>query len=281
MREMFWRVGNKVSGSWMTICIIGLALLCGSVMAQENSAEDWIKKGDDLYSVGSHKEAIEAYDRALEIDPAYGNAWRGKGYSFGARAVLNENLSDCKESLKAFDKAIDLIPADDFRDLALAWEGKAISLNRMGNILDDTGNQEAAKGKRKEALNAYDKAIELDPDFTGIEAQLYRAGVVAELGMLNESVADYDKILEIMAINDTMTSYVSIVWTGKGEVLEKMDRNEDALKAFDRALELDPTSAMAWEGKVDALRSLGRNSDADAVLAKASDLGVAVDSGLE
>lgn len=68
-----------------------------------------------------------------------------------------------------------------------------------------------------------------------------------------------------------------MVWVGKGEVLENMKKSEEALKAFDRALELDPTSEIALDGKGNALRSLGRNSDADAAFAKAGQFGVKSD----
>ena len=145
-------------------------------------AEAWLHKGKVLDLVANRLQgqertntfeaAIRAYDKAIEINPNYGEAWEDKGYSLSSLATFNKNLSKYNESLNAFDKAIDLITANDTRNLALAWDGRAITLTGMGNTLNDTGRRDEAKGKREEAIKSYEKAIELDPEFTGLEAQL-------------------------------------------------------------------------------------------------------------
>jgi tetratricopeptide (TPR) repeat protein len=49
--------------------------------------------------------------------------------------------------------------------------------------------------------------------------------------------------------------------------------NVRAFKAFDRALELNPSDPIALQGKDNALMALGCNSDADAAFAKAKEIG--------
>ena len=44
-------------------------MLCASSLAQENTAEDWYKKGRDLAKNGSYEEAVFAYNRAIELEP--------------------------------------------------------------------------------------------------------------------------------------------------------------------------------------------------------------------
>ena len=127
--------------------------------------EAWLNKGKALDTptyqlqgperIKAFEDAIIAYNEAIEIDPSYGNAWRNKGYSLLSLAAFNKNLSEYNESLKAFDKAIELIPTSDTRNLALAWDGRAIALTGMGNALEDTGSrQDEARAKREEALEA-------------------------------------------------------------------------------------------------------------------------------
>jgi len=285
-------------------------------------AEAWLHKGMALYLITNRlqgqernktfEDAVKAYDKAIEINPNYGEAWEDKGYSLGSLASFSKNLSKFNESLNAFDKAIELIPVNDTMNLALAWDGRANTLAGMGNTLDDTNRRDEAKAKREEALNDYGKAIELDRNFTGLEARLHSAGILTDLGRYNESLAAYDKIIETMPSNNSMDIYAANVWEGKGSVLEKMGKHEDALKTFDKAIELDPTDAgawkgkgdslnnsgrydeavkaydkaieagepyslpfkaMLWNGKGDALKALGRNSEADASFAKAKELG--------
>jgi tetratricopeptide (TPR) repeat protein len=48
------------------------------VIAEDN---DWSSAGDLLKQKGNYTGAIEAYNKALEIDPNYINAWDGKGWA--------------------------------------------------------------------------------------------------------------------------------------------------------------------------------------------------------
>ena len=51
------------------IALLAIAMLCASAMAQENTADDWYKKGRDLAKNGSYEEAVIAYNRAIELEP--------------------------------------------------------------------------------------------------------------------------------------------------------------------------------------------------------------------
>lgn len=346
-------------GIWLIFVLLALATLCVSAVAQENSAENWFTKGQDLDRNGSYNESIQAYhkalnltneslkknpndavawqikglvlerlyrideaaiafgkatelnpknayawlhkgkvldlianrlqdqertktfedvikayDKAIEINPNYGDAWENKGYSLQSLAAFNKNLSQYNESLAAFDKAIELIPTNDTRNQALAWDGRAIALSGMSNILEDIGRLDEAKSKRGEALNDYGKAIELDQNFTGLEARLNSAGVIADLGRYNESLAAYDNAIEAKPNFPPGDNpmYVALILTGKGDVLEKIRRYEDALKAYDKSLELFPENAAAWKGKGDALNNTGKYNDAIKAYEKAIEL---------
>jgi tetratricopeptide (TPR) repeat protein len=47
-------------------------------------------------------------------------------------------------------------------------------------------------------------------------------------------------------------------WARKGQVLRRMDRHEEALEAYENALQLDPRYAWAWNGKGLAYAALDR-----------------------
>jgi tetratricopeptide (TPR) repeat protein len=49
------------------------------------------------------------------------------------------------------------------------------------------------------------------------------------------------------------------VWRGKGDAIYMMGRYEEAVKAYDKALQIDPESGRAHLGKGDALKVLLRN----------------------
>jgi tetratricopeptide (TPR) repeat protein len=68
---------NPVRISWLggiitrlkfIIAIIALAVLCVPAFGQ-TTTEDWFAKGNALYDQGKYDEAIQAYDKAIELDP--------------------------------------------------------------------------------------------------------------------------------------------------------------------------------------------------------------------
>ena len=73
-----------------------------------------------------------------------------------------------------------------------------------------------------------------------------------------------------LALGPALTD--AFVWNNKGNALNALQRNEEALVAYDHALALDPTLAAAWYGKAIALRALGRVAEAEAAERRAREL---------
>jgi tetratricopeptide (TPR) repeat protein len=61
-------------------------------------------------------------------------------------------------------------------------------------------------------------------------------------------------------------------WFEKGNQFFASGLNEDAVKAYDKAIGLNPSHVEAWYNKGSALQKLGRNSDADKAFAKSEEL---------
>lgn len=61
--------------------------------------------------------------------------------------------------------------------------------------------------------------------------------------------------------------------TIKGAALVVLGRSEEALQAFDKAIELDPYDADAWNDKGTVLGKLGRHYEAQVCYDKAKELG--------
>lgn len=78
------------------------------------------------------------------------------------------------------------------------------------------GNDSAKQGNNEDALIAYDKALEIDPNHTS-------------------------------------------AWNNKGIVLSRLKRYEEAIACYDKAIELDPKYANAWYNKANALRNFAQH----------------------
>ncbi len=74
-----------------------------------------------------------------------------------------------------------------------------------------------------------------------------------------ESVKDFDRAI---ALGPKGTPGEELPWYGKGASLILLGRYEEALRAIDRALDLNPHNEVAWLNKGNALTKMGRLIDA-------------------
>ncbi len=86
----------------------------------------------------AYRKALDAYSRALDIDPNNAFAWSIKGWTL-------LNLGRYEEALDAYSRALDINPNN-----ALAWSIKGAALDELGRY--------------EEALDAYSRALDIDPD---------------------------------------------------------------------------------------------------------------------
>ncbi len=62
-------------------------------------------KGDVLVDLERYEEALSAYEKAIQLDPHYSSAFKGKGNAL-------YELKRYKEALTAYDRSIQLNPKD-------------------------------------------------------------------------------------------------------------------------------------------------------------------------
>jgi tetratricopeptide (TPR) repeat protein len=185
------------------------------------SADEWYNKGIALDDQGRSQEALEAYDKVLEIDPQFKRSWNNKGYAL-------TNLGRYQEAIEALDKALEIDPQYE-----LAWNNKGRALDKLG--------------RSQEALEAYDKALEIDPQ--SIEARYNKGLALDKLGRYQEALEAYDKALEI-------DPQYKRSWNNKGSIFDKLGRYQEALDAYDKALEIDPQYKLALDNKKEAIKKL-------------------------
>ncbi len=71
------------------------------------SAEEYIKKGNEAFNAGEYNDALENYSKAAKIEPTNSKAWSGKGKAILKSAKLSLDYEHASEFL---DKAIRLDP---------------------------------------------------------------------------------------------------------------------------------------------------------------------------
>lgn len=136
--------------------------------------------------------------------------------------------------------AITLIAVSVLCTSAYAREKSAESWLKEGYSL-------AGNGSYEQALQAYDKSTQIDPN--NELAWINKANVLLELNRTDEAKNAYQKALDIT--NQTLEADPknATMWSAKGLLLHNIGNSEEAVKAFDSANTVDPKYEMAWKMK--------------------------------
>ena len=103
------------------------------------------------------------------------------------------------------------------------------------------------KQEYDKAIECYDKAIELNPEYE--YAWLSKGNVLRKLQNYEESLACYDRAIELNSKNE-------YAWLWKGYALSELQHYEESLACYDKAIELNPEYEDAWLWKGYALSEL-------------------------
>jgi tetratricopeptide (TPR) repeat protein len=183
-----------------------------------------------------------------------------------------ERLKKAKEEVEDMRKIslppLDEIPVEELKKKLEEYGKKIEFLEAFGVPLKAEdyfvrGNNFYYKGNFEFALKAYDKAIELKPDYA--LAWSNKGVALGNLGRYDEALKAYDKAIELK-LDDAG------VWSNKGVALGNLGRYDEVLKAYDKAIELKPNFAEAWINKSYELYRLGRYDEALKAYDKAIEL---------
>jgi tetratricopeptide (TPR) repeat protein len=216
----------------------------GSGEQHETSAgELYIGMGLMLEEQGDPEGAINAFEKALDLEPELDDAWLGLGNVY-------DDLGRYDEAETAYRKAIDLDP-----EYATPWNG-------LGNVY-------RAQGRYEDAEVTYLKVLELDPENPYAYNNL--AGVYVALDKLDKAVEFFQKRISLSP-DDALAAQVAL-----GCINYAQDEISKAKEHFQAALDLWETAwqrrlqspAGMLENKALALMGLGDKDKAIATLKEA------------
>jgi len=183
----------------------------------------------NLWEAGQGDEALTEFQRAIEIDPKFVNAYR-------YRSKFYRDQKRWKESLEDLSKAITYLRVRDRGGLQyergqLYWE--------MDNI----------KAARKD----FSQVLKWDSD--AVWARASRGFCWIEEGNLGKAMRDFETILKVQPDYD-------VALCGKAWVLALQGFYEEAIALFDHVLELIPQYCNALRGRGYCYKMLGNKSRA-------------------
>jgi tetratricopeptide (TPR) repeat protein len=222
----------------------------------------YYSKAVALHYLLKYDEALRTYDKAIEINPKYADAYNNKGNVY-------KDLEKQEEALKCYDKAIEIDPEEgDFyysKGNALytfkRYDEAITTLNKA--VEKDSSNIEAYEkialtlydqGKSEEALKSCDSALILNPK----SSRLYntKGNLYYWSKMYKESVEMYDKAIQFF---DNKVLYI---YSNKAGSLYELERYDEALAAYNKAIELNLFDEDVYNSKGNTLIALGKYEEA-------------------
>lgn len=198
----------------------------------------WNCQGEAFYNLKQYEKSIAAFEKAIALEPKEPLFWINKAESLLALEENDQALINQAESLLALKG----------NDQALGIIDQAIKLLNSGKeIKEEEKNRELSvafshKGKalwqKQEyeiALQAYEQALESDPDY--FPAQRNRGIMLQKLKRYDEAIANFNQILNNPQLSSDQQAEI---WYYLGVTLMDLSRDQEAIAAFDEALKLKP-----------------------------------------
>src|SRR5262245_26647923 len=169
------RTGQTVLGLDTGSLTEAAPLVTGMVRPLEppsEQAETWFERASEWDADPAQwKDALEAYQRVVTLDPTYAAAWNNLG-------LLLHRMGRYDEARAAYDTAV--TEAADCAEAAY----------NLGSLNEDTGDIE-------EAIRCYRRALGVSPDYA--DAHFNLAGALARSGRGDEAVRHWQRYLDLDA----------------------------------------------------------------------------------
>ena len=175
------------------------------------SATDWFDKGVNFHESGNYKEALNAYNKMIELDPQYAGAYVTRGLAY-------HNLGNRQQAINDYNKAIQLNPQH-----ANAYRLRGIIHAGLKNY--------------QEAINDYNTAIQLNPQYAS--AFWHRGLAYTDLGNYQQAINDFDRVIELTPQDDAAYKY-------RGLSYAMLGNHQQAINDYSKAIELGPKDARAY-----------------------------------
>jgi tetratricopeptide (TPR) repeat protein len=201
------------------------------------NSKGWTNKGWTLGTLGKYQQAIDCFDKAIEITPNEVKALRGKASVLG-------RLEKYQQAIDCFDKAIKITPNDY-------------------GLHKSKGTAYYYLEKYEQAIDCYDRAIEIDSTDEG--AWKSKGSCLYAIEKYEQAIDCYDKAIQIMP-NDADT------WNKKAEPLNRLQKYDDALMCCNKSISIDPDNAYVWYNKALCLSGMHHYKNAEDCLNKAKEL---------
>ncbi|MFA5324205.1 MAG: tetratricopeptide repeat protein, partial [Smithella sp.] len=228
--------------------------------------------GIALFNEKKTKEAIDHYNKAINIAPPY-------AFAYINRAVAYASLGQYQLAISDYNQAISLQPY-----YVLTYNNRGIAYSKLGRYQPafedfnksislqpdyadayyNRGNIYIKSGRYQRAIEDFSEAIRLQPN--KIHSYNNRGNAYAELGQYESAIDDFNKSISLQP--DYADTYYN-----RGTAFVKTGRPYNAIEDFNKVIRLKPNDADVYALRGVAYFLLGDNESGCADEQKACTLG--------
>lgn len=216
--------------------------------------------GVSLAMTGRKDDAISAFRAAVKLRPEDIEALLNLARLLQASQRRDEAIAAFLTATKLNPNRADvliplgelLIAAQRFPEAVPVLE-VAAKLTNQATIYSNLGGALRMCNRLGDAIDAYQSAVRIKPDFAHAHANLGKA--LLEVGRAEEAVEAHRRAIELHPKDADFYAFL-------GLALSDLSRYPESLAAFETALKLNPGNAVALDHLAATLRAMGRVGDA-------------------
>lgn len=214
-----------------------------------DTAEDFLRRGDEARREGYIEDALTCYDRAIELNPNLAEAYVGRGNAYTDGEEYELAIADYGDALRLTpDAAIYFCRGSAYaalgdHDRAISDYSDTLRHNPIDNLAmaayGNRGNRYRNRDEYDRAIADYDAALRLNPNGE-VSAGLYfnRGYAYLDKGEHNQAIADFSEALQLGP--DIAEAYVA-----RGFAYFIEGEHDMAIDDFDIALQIGPDNGLA------------------------------------
>jgi ParB family chromosome partitioning protein len=186
----------------------------------------WNELGNTYFKTGAYDQAIDAYSKAIELNPKF-------GWSYSNLALAYTHTGKLSEAISLYQKSIELL--SDKLDKAISW-------NRLGDAYRQLNEYDNAAA-------AYETADKLNPNRAALNGAVPDEKIISDK---KETDTPVSQTMDPPTIPNSKHSggiheidlKNAHIWNELGNIFVKAGNYDDAIDAYNKAILLDP--AFAW-----------------------------------
>ena len=194
--------------------------------------EGYFARGKVYKRQGKYSKAIEDFKKAAQVDPkAKDESNKLLAQSHFEMAYIARKKDRLNEAMQHLKKALGYYPKhrESQKELSRFYYLKALRLRKAG--------------KTKFAIKYLDNSVKVQPDFE--KAFFARGSMLLSLGERENAVKDFRRAYELEPTNSKYFRILINSAMSLGNLMEKSDKTNEAIKAYSTIIDVDPKNSKA------------------------------------